>query len=71
MNVIFGILVTGIINISPIAIVPIIVSGAGAIANGLCYFAFYGGSYIFLLYIEKWQVLSCRDIYGVVMDISS
>lgn len=41
MNVMFGIMVMGIINPSPIAFVPIIVSAAGAIANGLCYYAFY------------------------------
>lgn len=41
VNVLFGILVVGITGYSPITLVPIIVSIAGAIANGFCYFAFY------------------------------
>lgn len=41
MNVMFGIMVMGIINVSPIGFVPVVVSAAGAIANGLCYYAFY------------------------------
>ena len=36
-----GIMIAGIISLSQIAIVPIVVSAAGAIANGLCYYAFY------------------------------
>lgn len=34
-------MVAGITSFSPIASVPIVVSMAGAIANGLCYYAFY------------------------------
>jgi len=34
-------MVIGITTLSPISIVPIVVSVAGAIANGLCYYAFY------------------------------
>jgi hypothetical protein len=41
VNVGFGLMVAGITSLSPIAIVPIVVSTAGAIANGLCYYAFY------------------------------
>jgi hypothetical protein len=40
-NILFGLLVVGITSLSPISIVPIIVSAACAIANGLCYYAFY------------------------------
>jgi hypothetical protein len=41
INVLFGILVAGITNLSPISMVPIVVSAAGAVANGMCYYAFY------------------------------
>ncbi|KUL83132.1 hypothetical protein ZTR_11004 [Talaromyces verruculosus] len=40
-NVLFGVTVVGITNLSQISLLPIIVSAAGAIANGLCYCAFY------------------------------
>jgi hypothetical protein len=33
--------VVGITNISPITVVPIVVSATCAIADGLCYYAFY------------------------------
>jgi hypothetical protein len=41
VNLLFGLMVVGITGYSPIALVPIIVSGAAAIANGLCYYALY------------------------------
>ncbi|KAK7963642.1 hypothetical protein PG988_010616 [Apiospora saccharicola] len=41
VNVCFGFMVIGIVGFPPIAIVPIVVSTATALANGLCYFAFY------------------------------
>jgi hypothetical protein len=41
INVLFGWMVVGITGFSPIALVPIIVSAAAAIANGLCYYALY------------------------------
>jgi hypothetical protein len=41
VNVFFGLLVVGITRFSPIAAVPIVVSAACAVANGLCYYAFY------------------------------
>lgn len=41
VNVILGLMVAGITTLSPLSVVPIIVSAAGAIANGLCYYAFY------------------------------
>jgi hypothetical protein len=37
VNVFIGILVVGITRPSPITFVPIVVSAAGAIADGLCY----------------------------------
>ncbi|XPS93616.1 hypothetical protein M3J09_002959 [Ascochyta lentis] len=40
-NLLFGFLVIGITGFSPIALVPITVSTATAIANGLCYYALY------------------------------
>jgi hypothetical protein len=41
INVLIGFLVIGITSFSPITIVPIVVSSASAIADGLCYYAFY------------------------------
>ena len=41
VNVGFGLMIVGITSLSQISLVPIIVSAAGAIANGLCYYAFY------------------------------
>ncbi|KAF5966629.1 hypothetical protein FBULB1_11548 [Fusarium bulbicola] len=40
-NVLFGLVVAGITSFGPVSIVPIVTSAAGAIANGLCYYAFY------------------------------
>jgi hypothetical protein len=40
-NVLFGLTVIGITSLSQISILPVVVSAAGAIANGLCYCAFY------------------------------
>ena len=41
LNVFFGTTVVGITSLSPISVVPLVVSVASAIANGLCYYAFY------------------------------
>ena len=41
VNVLFGLMVIGITSLTPLALVPIITSVAGCIANGLCYYAFY------------------------------
>ncbi|KAH8663418.1 hypothetical protein BGZ60DRAFT_540909 [Tricladium varicosporioides] len=41
INALFGFMVVGITGLSLLALVPIIVSVAGAIANGLCFYAFY------------------------------
>ncbi|RFU27559.1 hypothetical protein B7463_g8776, partial [Scytalidium lignicola] len=41
VDVLFGLMVVGITSVSPISLVPIITSAAGAIADGLCYYAFY------------------------------
>lgn len=40
-NVLIGVMVVGITNLSPVTVVPIVVSAANAIADGLCYYAFY------------------------------
>lgn len=40
-NVLYGFTVISITRFSPVVLVPIIVSTACAIANGLCYYAFY------------------------------
>lgn len=40
-NVFFGVFVVSITNFSPIAAVPIVTSIAAAVANGLCYHAYY------------------------------
>ncbi|KAI8166740.1 hypothetical protein COL154_006455 [Colletotrichum chrysophilum] len=44
-NVFFGLLIVGITTFSQITVVPIISSAAGAIANGLCYYAYYDEGY--------------------------
>jgi hypothetical protein len=44
-NALFGVLVAGITTFSPISAVPIFTSLSCAIANGLCYYAFYHDSY--------------------------
>ncbi|KAJ0338627.1 hypothetical protein KNSL1_012353 [Colletotrichum chrysophilum] len=40
-NVLFGFMIAGITAFSPVSLIPIIVSAAGATANGLCYYSFY------------------------------
>lgn len=40
-NIMFGMIVVGISGFSPISLVPIITSAAGAVANGMCYYAYY------------------------------
>ncbi|KAK8058507.1 hypothetical protein PG994_008955 [Apiospora phragmitis] len=41
INVCFGFMVIGIVGFPPIAVVPVVVSTATALANGLCYVAYY------------------------------
>ena len=41
VSFLYGIAVVGITSLSPLTIVPIVVSIALALANGLCYYAFY------------------------------
>lgn len=43
-NALFGVLVGGITSFSPVCAVPIVTSIGGAVANGLCYYAFYNES---------------------------
>jgi hypothetical protein len=40
-NVLIGFMVIGIAGFSPVSMVPLIVSVATAVANGMCYYAFY------------------------------
>ncbi|SPO05377.1 uncharacterized protein DNG_08064 [Cephalotrichum gorgonifer] len=40
-NVLFGLLVISILSLSPVSIIPVVVSAAGAVANGLCYYGSY------------------------------
>ena len=40
-NVFFGLLVVSVTGFSPIIIVPLVTSTACAVANGLCFYAFY------------------------------
>ncbi|KLU90843.1 hypothetical protein MAPG_09368 [Magnaporthiopsis poae ATCC 64411] len=40
-NVLFGLVIVSITSVSPATLVPILVSAAGAVANGLCYAAYY------------------------------
>lgn len=40
-NILFGLTIIGIIGRTPVIAVPITVSAAGGLANGLCYYAFY------------------------------
>ncbi|ETS80650.1 hypothetical protein PFICI_08179 [Pestalotiopsis fici W106-1] len=41
VNVLYGLVVISITKLSIVVLIPIIVSAAGAVANGLCYYAFY------------------------------
>ena len=41
VNVLLGLMVAGITSFSHVVLVPIVVSAAGALANGMCYYAFY------------------------------
>lgn len=41
VNVLIGFLVVGITSLTPVTLVPIVVSAAAAVADGLCYYAFY------------------------------
>ncbi|KAK1515213.1 uncharacterized protein CCOS01_13406 [Colletotrichum costaricense] len=40
-NTLFGFIIAGITAFSPVSLIPIVVSVAGSIANGLCYYSFY------------------------------
>ncbi|KAM5372952.1 hypothetical protein ACJZ2D_007163 [Fusarium nematophilum] len=58
-NVLFGLLVAGITSFSPVSIVPIVTSAAGAVANGLCFYAFY----------EEGSAIKGQAIASVVADL--
>lgn len=40
-NFLYGLTIIAITRVTPVSLVPMIVSIAGAVANGLCYYAFY------------------------------
>ena len=40
-NVLFGLAVVGIVKLTPVSSIPLVVSSAGAVANGLSYYVFY------------------------------
>lgn len=40
-NLLYGLTIIAITRVTPVSLVPIVVSAAGAVANGLCYYAFY------------------------------
>lgn len=40
-NVLVGLMVMGIVGCSRVALVPLVVSVATAVANGMCFYAFY------------------------------
>ncbi|KAF4993089.1 hypothetical protein FGRMN_6704 [Fusarium graminum] len=58
-NVLFGLMVAGITSFGPVSIVPIVTSAAGAIANGLCYYAFY----------DEGNTATARAVASVFADI--
>ena len=41
INVLIGLIVIGITSLTGLSLLPVVVSAAGAIADGLCYYAFY------------------------------
>jgi len=41
ISCLIGLMIIGITSLSPVAIVPVVCSVACAIANGMCYYAFY------------------------------
>lgn len=40
-NFLYGLTIIAITRVTPVSLVPIVVSLAAAVANGLCYYAFY------------------------------
>ena len=64
VNVLFGLMIIGITTRSPVSIVPIVVSVAGAIANGLCYV-----ENLFLCSILR--ALYCREHVACARPFSS
>jgi len=72
INILFGFMIIGITSLSPVSLVPIIVSAAGAIANGLCYYAFYAdypktGTVVAAAVADvTWLVSSTRTRYANV-----
>ncbi|KAF4776050.1 hypothetical protein HER10_EVM0003150 [Colletotrichum scovillei] len=66
LNVLLGFLVVGITSFSKVAVVPIVSSAAGAIANGLCYYAYYDETYYPLE--RKAVVAAFGDFFWMVQE---
>lgn len=67
INTINGLLVLGITGLSPVAAVPITVSAAAAVANGLCYYAFYASHGL----INTVVAAAFADVFWLVCTRSS
>ncbi|KAL0934601.1 uncharacterized protein CTRU02_211400 [Colletotrichum truncatum] len=65
-NVLFGLLVIGITTFSQITVVPIVSSASGAIANGLCYYAYYDGTYALK---NKAAASAFGDFFWLVQEV--
>ncbi|WQF80979.1 hypothetical protein CDEST_05993 [Colletotrichum destructivum] len=66
-NVLFGLLIIGITSFSQIIVVPIVSSAAGAIANGLCYYAYYDESYSLQ---QKAAASAVGDAFWVIQEVA-
>ncbi|KAK1979068.1 hypothetical protein LZ30DRAFT_662012 [Colletotrichum cereale] len=65
-NVAFGLLIVGITSFSQITLVPIVSSAAGSIANGLCFYAFYGENYSLK---EKATASAFGDVFWLIQEV--
>jgi hypothetical protein len=63
-NVFLGFMVIGIAGFSMVSLVPMIVSVAMAVANGLCYYAFYADNAV----TNKAVASAFADIFWLVGD---
>ncbi|KAJ0147233.1 hypothetical protein CTA2_821 [Colletotrichum tanaceti] len=66
-NVMFGLLIIGITGVSQIIVVPIVSSAAGAIANGLCYYAYYHESYSLQ---QKAAASAFGDAFWLIQEVA-
>ncbi|KAF6816557.1 hypothetical protein CSOJ01_02939 [Colletotrichum sojae] len=65
-NVIFGLLIVGITTFSQITVVPIISSAAGAVANGLVYYAYYDETYSLK---QKAAASAFGDLFWLIQEV--